>query len=297
MRGSRASRDGFCEAARIIPAHAGLTSPSCHQVFSSRDHPRACGAHCSFVSFCGLIRGSSPRMRGSQTCFHRENDEDGIIPAHAGLTGDCIEARRHEWNHPRACGAHQYRRYQGCHGLGIIPAHAGLTRGQPRRSCCRRDHPRACGAHNSLILHQDFDAGSSPRMRGSRESIRAATSGDGIIPAHAGLTSTDDLISLHVWDHPRACGAHSVLALYHALPTGSSPRMRGSLLNLRDNRAGYGIIPAHAGLTELERRATRTTRDHPRACGAHISGMICPEMRGGSSPRMRGSQVVQALHC
>ena len=71
----------------------------------------------------------------------------------------------------------------------------------------------------------------------------------GIIPAHAGLTSTVKKEAAVTRDHPRACGAHFLDFLVRAVPLGSSPRMRGSRYNGRKNTQQNGIIPAHAGLT------------------------------------------------
>ena len=167
MRGSHARCTWVWKVNGIIPAHAGLTERPSTSATSTRDHPRACGAHCFVLRPWSLRAGSSPRMRGSPMNHEKNTGNGGIIPAHAGLTGDCIEARRHEWDHPRACGAHQYRRYQGCHGLGIIPAHAGLTQVTLRDSESCRDHPRACGAHSEFLDSRRFVLGSSPRMRGS----------------------------------------------------------------------------------------------------------------------------------
>ena len=51
--------------------------------------------------------------------------------------------------------------------------------------------------------------GSSPRMRGSLMSFFTVSLSGGIIPAHAGLTDDENQSDRRVWDHPRACGAHS----------------------------------------------------------------------------------------
>ena len=101
---------------------------------------------------------------------------------------------------------------------------------------------------------------------------------------------------------------------------GSSPRMRGSPLSKDMENTGYGIIPAHAGLTFSQARAINHRRDHPRACGAHllyqaVSGCVLDHPRAcgahlcmtppassmlGSSPRMRGSRKAEhnsKSHC
>ena len=131
----------------IIPAHAGLTPGAICYACAPWDHPRACGAHLMSNKQKKVVKGSSPRMRGSLTVVVAAAYDEGIIPAHAGLTKSatsfCVIPR----DHPRACGAHRNwggarcrvsgssPRMRGslfglpvsCITLGIIPAHAGLT--------------------------------------------------------------------------------------------------------------------------------------------------------------------------
>ena len=65
--------------------------------------------------------------------------------------------------------------------------------------------------------------------------------------------------------------------------------MRGSRPIDIDLLAGFGIIPAHAGLTHLDPHHDESLWDHPRACGAHHVVVIFADANAGSSPRMRGS--------
>ena len=51
-----------------------------------------------------------------------------------------------------------------------------------------------------------------------------------------------------------------------------------------------GIIPAHAGLTDMGEFENVEKGDHPRACGAHFWRVRFFRLFRGSSPRMRGSQ-------
>ena len=67
---------------------------------------------------------------------------------------------------------------------------------------------------------------------------------------------------------------------------------------MRGKHASYGfiqafsrIIPAHAGQTECGTRARGRRTDHPRACGANLSGDGSDTLGDGSSPRMRGKHV------
>ena len=230
MRGSLSMFLLWIVISGIIPAHAGLTGHTSTMRRRIRDHPRACGAHCS-ASFVGsIIMGSSPRMRGSLVANRDRYICLGIIPAHAGLTSWFSGHSSRSRDHPRACGAHTERketamevagsspRMRGSHALqlqdglvcGIIPAHAGLTSAAHSLRPAYRDHPRACGAHPMLSLCHFFKSGSSPRMRGSPGGLQEVRRRPGIIPAHAGLTSRPMNFPETRGDHPHACGAHTL---------------------------------------------------------------------------------------
>ena len=167
MRGKRRFAQHVPVAGRIIPAHAGQTSPCPRQQTTPSDHPRACGANGGWGAWTARATGSSPRMRGKLS-----DDPHGIIllriiPAHAGQTPAQLWMDSLTADHPRACGANVILHLQYATGVGssprmrgklirihlnhldlrIIPAHAGQTRffrffpGHPA------DHPRACGAN------------------------------------------------------------------------------------------------------------------------------------------------------
>ena len=151
-------------------------------------------------------------------------------------------------DHPRACGEHAGDRQSRTHEpgssprmrgtlsdvgdevvqLGIIPAHAGNTCPQDSPIARIRDHPRACGEHYVTRYNQAYSLGSSPRMRGTQCLVLLLENVDGIIPAHAGNTCSSRLCSTVAWDHPRACGEHSISPIRVRVKSGSSPRMRGT---------------------------------------------------------------------
>ncbi len=254
-------------------------------------------------------------MRGSPDPKDDLTLAPGIIPAHAGLTGCRLAGKYAPGDHPRACGAHQdmmerIERGEGSSprmrgsldvaetrrdALGIIPAHAGLTPQVVHSVRSTGDHPRACGAHKLLVDLHLLAQGSSPRMRGSRLQKYWMSFLPGIIPAHAGLTAPAHATQGSARDHPRACGAHYYSKFAKNSFLGSSPRMRGSRWCLQLLVQIHGIIPAHAGLTVLLRGITTARRDHPRACGAHVSAQVFIRLFWGSSPRMRGSPKRSAL--
>ena len=130
-------------------------------------------------------------------------------------------------------------------------------------------------------------------MRGSLIPLERVAGAAGIIPAHAGLTKEREEVGNASRDHPRACGAHALSSTIIQVETGSSPRMRGSLLSIVSPPFVKGIIPAHAGLTAALPEWVDDGWDHPRACGAHHSNSVRDNGKRGSSPRMRGSQQKQ----
>ena len=86
MRGKHLQDHDQYRAQRIIPAHAGQTSPRRSTTGPTTDHPRACGANNGQTGNGGLQHGSSPRMRGKRLRTGSRSLRRRIIPAHAGQT-------------------------------------------------------------------------------------------------------------------------------------------------------------------------------------------------------------------
>ena len=228
MRGKPEHRHPGHGHRRIIPAHAGQTSPHAIMPPRSTDHPRACGANYNgtYSTFDDL--GSSPRMRGKRQADRRGRGPDRIIPAHAGQTRIRQCSTRTDPDHPRACGANNDFLVQLGAMVGssprmrgkpmqtadkvdehrIIPAHAGQTRPRPRTPVSPTDHPRACGANGSMTCAFRSCSGSSPRMRGKHDLRQQPRRKLRIIPAHAGQTDLPAGRAIESADHPRACGAN-----------------------------------------------------------------------------------------
>ena len=229
-------------------------------------------------------------MRGTRKSTWLGACPCGIIPAHAGNTGEGAETRAYPiGSSPRMRGTPDAVNHAP-HAVGIIPAHAGNTAPTPTWSRRPRDHPRACGEHNTGHHRRTLRTGSSPRMRGTRLHRDDAKPDPGIIPAHAGNTYWTRWAGLPNADHPRACGEHWINARRNPKIMGSSPRMRGTREYQSVPEDIDGIIPAHAGNTRAGSGCPGWPGDHPRACGEHLfvawTECSCP----GSSPRMRGTQ-------
>ena len=177
-----------------------------------------------------------------------------------------------------------------CHNAGIIPAYAGNTNRCRTGLCLPRDHPRVCGEHGELVHVVPTGRGSSPRMRGTRESGMADYIAERIIPAYAGNTCPAIRKHSPTRDHPRVCGEHALSTVLSTSSAGSSPRMRGTPTCADYEIPWRGIIPAYAGNTQDSGILRRFSRDHPRVCGEHTSRNSSRRRMTGSSPRMRGTR-------
>ena len=171
---------------------------------------------------------------------------------------------------------------------GLIPACAGKTRGghyPPRRGAA---HPRVCGENYRSRAGGVKEYGSSPRVRGKRRARRRAARTGGLIPACAGKTTRGCSRRHQRRAHPRACGENAEVRADAWGAGGSSPRVRGKLL---EHVAGHGclrLIPACAGKTHMILHLSNALWAHPRVCGENgpLSGIGRPTQ--GSSPRVRG---------
>ena len=269
VRGKLGGLPALVAHVRIIPARAGQTSACPRMRTASTDHPRACGANSEDVRRLLWSVGSSPRVRGKPFSSIRAPHLTRIIPARAGQTQRQGRLQHGRPDHPRACGANvnpwtssesmvgssprvrgKPRQVQSSGTpVRIIPARAGQTRTTGRPSPPATDHPRACGANLTGGRPDDTVGGSSPRVRGKLGSGALNELNERIIPARAGQTRWNRWNCSTSSDHPRACGANNSSVGTRGVRAGSSPRVRGKLVDLRYARLSCRIIPARAGQT------------------------------------------------
>ena len=270
--GANATRSRACpRTARIIPARAGPTNPqhpeSCLE--KSPDHPRSCGANSGEVNGAFPDSGSSPLVRGQRCSVGPLLRLARIIPARAGPTCIIYGVSHDTPDHPRSCGANIAFPHSkpGVFGssplvrgqlsvefstqgrLRIIPARAGPTCSSILYAVTTSDHPRSCGANCPTGRHTLPAAGSSPLVRGQREVNGALPANFRIIPARAGPTPFFITDVRAEADHPRSCGANDVFHAGFQHVCGSSPLVRGQLLQNSAPCKQRRIIPARAGPT------------------------------------------------
>ena len=254
---------------RIIPAHAGNSHGRAIASTRSPDHPRACGELPAWPRRSRTRSPDHPRACGE---LH------GSVRFQSYVSGSSPRMR----GTLERIHAPELRRR-------IIPAHAGnSTRfgsGKPGPS----DHPRACGELAAESFIPLFVPGSSPRMRGTLDIKPSRRDRMRIIPAHAGNSRQQANRERTISDHPRACGELFLKSAFMSCPSGSSPRMRGTLGCDLGIDALRRIIPAHAGNSATVPSASASSSDHPRACGELIGGVSASASNTGSSPRMRGT--------
>ncbi len=228
-----------------------------------------CGEHAWGIAICPRSKGSSPHVRGAHVLTVFAYVLTGIIPACAGSTSVSRRASTAAWDHPRMCGEHADEHatgvvawgssphvrgaHQAIHAIrrlvGIIPACAGSTKYVCANTVARWDHPRMCGEHPYRIIPIPEDMGSSPHVRGALCSPYPMGRCRGIIPACAGSTMSEVMKGSNLRDHPRMCGEHRGSSQVRSRPAGSSPHVRGALLQLQVVLGVLGIIPACAGST------------------------------------------------
>ena len=133
-------------------------------------------------------------------------------------------------------------------------------------------------------------------MRGALSDQEGTYQAIGIIPACAGSTAPHGRTARPKRDHPRMCGEHSFNIHQFAGEQGSSPHVRGALLQRQRHRIRAGIIPACAGSTWSMAIGTAWDGDHPRMCGEHRISVNTVSSSAGSSPHVRGAQIVSDFH-
>ena len=275
------------------------------------DHPRACGERLWCATALSANSGLSPRVRGTLKRTEQRTPKNRIIPARAGnarwrATPGCAAA-----DHPRACGERQRGGDVKESGYGssprvrgtredtmrtiprvrIIPARAGNATSILTGTDLAPDHPRACGERASDPPGHIFDSGSSPRVRGTRARGPGRSVDARIIPARAGNAKSRHLPTRRDPDHPRACGERPASGSCSSSRGGSSPRVRGTLIDLNRKSLCSRIIPARAGNAAAWSCASCRTSDHPRACGERHAISPSFDAGPGSSPRVRRTRA------
>jgi len=89
--------------------------------------------------------------------------------------------------------------------------------------------------------------------------------------------------------HPHACGEHCSAAFVIRPMAGSSPRLWGTLKDVKKEDIEGRFIPTPVGNTPTKKTENPPTPVHPHACGEHIALNLTVSSCAGSSPRLWGT--------
>ena len=279
---------------RFIPACAGNSPTSAASRTRSPVHPRVCGEQRRIVLRLSAESGSSPRVRGTELLPVLDVPSDRFIPACAGNSGMTDVSRTAGSVHPRVCGEQSERTCISRVGDGssprvrgtgadvhvahvqrrFIPACAGNSPVVTPLMSKRTVHPRVCGEQRHDRDGRAKDPGSSPRVRGTVRGHPRAAARPRFIPACAGNSAEGVFLAIDQAVHPRVCGEQSSFWMRMDCRSGSSPRVRGTVVQHLGVLLGHRFIPACAGNSARPCcRATRTTV-HPRVCGEQTRSYV-----------------------
>ena len=260
--------------------------------------------------------GSSPLTRGKQRPGIRSRPVHGLIPAHAGKTARWPAPSAPPRAHPRSRGENWVRRNgdltmtgsspltRGKRRLsllhatvrGLIPAHAGKTASARALAAASRAHPRSRGENFGPSPKALRLPGSSPLTRGKLCRADQIANSGGLIPAHAGKTSSASSAREARRAHPRSRGENRQRVEGADATAGSSPLTRGKLGRPASSMSSIGLIPAHAGKTQQSHLSMASARAHPRSRGENPYAASNDQDPKGSSPLTRGKLLAAVFH-
>ena len=266
-RGTVSDRVEWRAFGRFIPAQAGNSPWSRKTAGGPSVHPRASGEQGRVVECCRCKTGSSPRKRGTGMPRLLRKLKVRFIPAQAGNSRGARGEGHRSAVHPRASGEQGVMNAKFVVASGssprkrgtvraanlpdldrrFIPAQAGNSAGSGRTAACTAVHPRASGEQSELRSLRRSSRGSSPRKRGTGAEVVFGAEPPRFIPAQAGNRWSRHQARSLPPVHPRASGEQILARAGPPSPAGSSPRKRGTVEEVLEQREPWRFIPAQAG--------------------------------------------------
>ncbi len=248
-RGTRHGHGFRLARGRFIPAGAGNASASPLTCCVRPVHPRGGGERILAKSRISPSSGSSPRGRGTLSQDKPGGEPGRFIPAGAGNAGLILVNGLKVTVHPRGGGErnHAVARQMAQTGSSprgrgtrrqraaerrrprFIPAGAGNATPSPIRSPPSPVHPRGGGERVCQFSALGGVGGSSPRGRGTPNTIFNGGQITRFIPAGAGNAIENIVRVGRVAVHPRGGGERPAKRRTSSSSSGSSPRGRGTL--------------------------------------------------------------------
>ena len=98
--------------------------------------------------------------------------------------------------------------------IGLIPTHAGKTEPDHLVFCVAQAHPHSRGENAQKLQQFKDDTGSSPLTRGKQAYARRRPPPLGLIPTHAGKTTTTAFSASATWAHPHSRGENAAVTTW-----------------------------------------------------------------------------------
>ena len=171
---------------------------------------------------------------------------------------------------------------------GLIPTHAGKTCHTRMRQYLAWAHPHSRGENWDDRPSGGGELGSSPLTRGKLETEQMKTASDGLIPTHAGKTTTPGEKPALSRPHPHSRGENARPCPWWGSGRGSSPLTRGKHGHRLQRQNPRGLIPTHAGKTPRPAARPYRVRAHPHSRGENACASALTFDTPGSSPLTRG---------
>ena len=199
------------------------------------------------------------------------------------------EARPDDGSSPRVWGTHKYT-FTLKHKLRFIPTGVGNTQIVDAIAGKPTVHPHGCGEHACSIIITGCMGGSSPRVWGTHVGAPEDSVLRRFIPTGVGNTDTEKGADIATAVHPHGCGEHQWSHIFIAAYSGSSPRVWGTRQLMIWPLSILRFIPTGVGNTDDSTVGILNIAVHPHGCGEHWVMLRTTIVRGGSSPRVWGTQ-------
>ncbi len=208
-------------------------------------------------------------MWGTQIESARRCAADRFTPTHVGNTQPLGWYPGLLAVHPHACGEHCSARLPPGRCIRFTPTHVGNTAVLHLWHFQIAVHPHACGEHRLRVQTAADNAGSPPRMWGTRLPVSRMLGGKRFTPTHVGNTCWSPESGQRQTVHPHACGEHALTRPSDGRQAGSPPRMWGTQPFYNKANGCWRFTPTHVGNTSSLRISYPYCSVHPHACGEH----------------------------
>ncbi len=174
----------------------------------------------------------------------------------------------------------------------FIPTGVGNAKTWHLRSLIIAVHPHGCGERIIPFVRFIEVNGSSPRVWGTPYAPFPIFQSGRFIPTGVGNAPGRLIFFYFLTVHPHGCGERKNWPLPPILPSGSSPRVWGTLSTARGFLCLFRFIPTGVGNAPVREGMMNGQTVHPHGCGERRCFTMKILQMFGSSPRVWGTLTV-----